>query len=48
MGEITNISASLGSAGTAGVKRVELKRKDIIELLKSMEGLKQQLAPLLK
>ena len=49
MGEFTNISVIPGSSGTSGqVSRVELKRNDVIELLKSLDGLKNKLQTLLK
>ena len=49
MEELTYIKATSGQEGTSGVmSHVTLRRNDVIELLKSLEGLKKQLQPLLK
>jgi hypothetical protein len=49
MGESAEIKATCGGAGTGGViSHVTLRRNDVIELLKSLDGLKNKLQTLLK
>jgi len=49
MNEPTYVKASVAQAGTAGnVSYVTLRKNDVIEILRSLEGLKKQLSPLLK
>ena len=49
MSETTYISTNDGVAGTAGLMtQVVLKRNDVIELCKSLDGLKNKLQMLLK
>ena len=49
MDQPTYINATAGQAGTSGlVSHVTLRRNDVIELLKSLDGLKNRLQTLLK
>jgi hypothetical protein len=49
MAESLEIKATCGSMGTGGqISHVTLRRNDVIELLKSLDGLKNKLQTLLK
>jgi len=49
MEETDYIKTTAGQAGTSGqVSHVTLRRNDVIELLKSLDGLKNRLQMLLK
>jgi len=49
MDEPTYIKATTGQAGTAGlISYVTLRKNEVIEILKALEGLKKKLQTLLK
>ena len=49
MNEPTYVKASVAQAGTAGnTSYVTIRKNEVIELLKTLDGLKRQLQPLLK